>query len=84
MKVMTGNKYENTMYEWYEILAKAEKRLADSIECNKRFGNNEDWIEEDTARVDKIKADIEDVKTKLENRGIFVNYEKIQKSVIVK
>ena len=37
MKVMNtiGNKYEIAMYEWYEILAKAEKRLQNSIECFK-------------------------------------------------
>lgn len=28
MKIMSGNKYENTMYEWYEKLAKAEKRTS--------------------------------------------------------
>jgi hypothetical protein len=81
MMVMTGNKYENTMYEWYEILAKAEKRLADSIECNKLYGDNEDWIEEDTAKVEKINRQISDVKASLESRNVFVDYEKIKASV---
>lgn len=26
MQVMKGNKYEITMYEWYELLAKARKK----------------------------------------------------------
>ena len=73
-----GNKYEITIYEWYEILVKAEKRLQDSIECNSRFGDNEDWIIEDTEKVEKIKNDIEKVKKKLENRGIKINYLKIE------
>ena len=76
-----GNKYEITMYEWYEILAKAEKRLQESIECNKRFGDNEDWITEDTEKVEKIKNDIEQVKQKLESMNIIVDYEKIKNMV---
>ena len=80
MEVMNtiGNKYEIAMYEWYEILAKAEKRLQNSIECNKRFGDNEDWIIEDTEKVEKIKKDIEQVKEKLETAGIKLDYEKIK------
>jgi predicted SAM-dependent methyltransferase len=78
---MIGNKYEITMYEWYEILAKAEKRLQESIECNKRFGDNEDWITEDTEKVEKIKNDIEQVKQKLESMNIIVDYEKIKNMI---
>ena len=73
-----GNKYEITMYEWYEILVKAEKRLQDSIECNSRFSDNEDWIIEDTEKIEKIKNDIEEVKKKLENHGIKINYMRIE------
>lgn len=76
-----GNKYEITMYEWYKILAKAEKRLADSVECNKRFGDNEDWIAEDTEKVNKIKADILDVQSKLEKMGVKIDYNKIKNMV---
>jgi predicted SAM-dependent methyltransferase len=78
---MIGNKYEITMYEWYEILAKAEKKLQESIECNKRFGDNEDWITEDTEKVEKIKNDIEQVKQKLESMNIIVDYEKIKNMI---
>ena len=39
MEVMNaiGNKYEIAMYEWYEILAKAEKRLQNSLTHSKLF-----------------------------------------------
>ena len=72
-----GNKYEITMFQWYEILAKAEKRLEESIECNKRFGDNEEWIIEDAEKVNKAKADIEKIKAKLENMNISVDYERL-------
>ena len=78
---MIGNKYEITMYEWYELLAKAEKRLQDSIYCNERFGDNEDWVTEDTEKVEKIKNDIEQVKQKLESMNIVINYDKIKNMV---
>lgn len=73
-----GNKYEITVFEWYELLAKAEKRLDESIECNRRFGDNEEWIVEDTDKVNKIKTDIEEVKTKLESMNIQINYERLE------
>ena len=71
-----GNKYEITMFQWYEQLTKAEKRLDESIECNRRFGDNEEWVTEDTEKVNNIKANIEEVKAKLESMGIQVDYEK--------
>lgn len=72
-----GTKYDITMFEWFEKLVKAEKRLAESIECNKRFGDNEEWIKEDTNKVNSIKQDIEEVKIMLEDRGIKVDYERL-------
>lgn len=80
MKVMNliGNKYEITMFQWYEVLAKAEKRLQESIKCNELYGDNKEWISEDTEKVEKIKNDIEEVKAKIENLGIFIDYKKIQ------
>ena len=50
-----GNKYEITMFEWYEILAKTQKKLDESIECNRRFGDNEEWVIEDTEKLNKMK-----------------------------
>lgn len=43
--------------EWIEQLKKAEKRLAESEECYRRFGDEDSkkWIEEDKANVEKIK-----------------------------
>jgi len=73
-----GNKYEITMFQWYEILAKAEKRLQESIECNKRFGDNEEWIVEDTEKVNKVKADVEEIKEKFSNMNIQVDFERVK------
>ena len=73
-----GNKYEITMFQWYEILAKAEKRLEESIECNKRFGDNEEWIIEDTEKVNKAKADVEEIKEKFSNMNIQVDFERVK------
>lgn len=81
MKIMCGNKYENTMHEWYKILAKAKKRLQDSIKCNDAYGGNEDWIKEDTEKVESIKKSIEQVKAKIAERNIIIDYEKVQSSV---
>ena len=81
MKIMCGNKYENTMYEWYEKLAKAEKRLQDSIKCNEAYGGNEEWIKEDAERVENIRNCIEQVKAKLAERNIDIDYGKVQNSV---
>lgn len=73
-----GNKYEITVFEWFEQLAKAEKRLDESIECNRRFGDNEEWIAEDTEKVNKINTEIEEVKAKLESMKIHIDYEKLK------
>ena len=67
-----GNKYDITMFQWFEQLAKAEKRLNESMECQRRFGDHEVWIQEDTEKVNSIKKDIEEVKEKLEGMGIEV------------
>lgn len=72
-----GNKYEITMFQWCEILVKAEKRLEESIECNRRFGDNEDWIAVDTEKVNKTKTDIEEIKEKFTDMGIRVDYERL-------
>lgn len=73
-----GNKYEITMFQWYEILAKAEKRLEESIECNKKFGDNEEWIIEDTEKVNKAKADVEEIKEKFSNMNIQIDFERVK------
>jgi len=73
-----GNKYEITMFQWYEILAKAQKKLDDSIECNRRFGDNEEWIIEDTEKVNKAKADVEEIKEKFSNINMQVDFERVK------
>ena len=63
MQILTGTKREITLMQWNEQLAKAEKRLEDSKECYRRFGDDDSkqWIEEDQAKVDEIKQSIKEV-----------------------
>lgn len=72
-----GNKYDIIMFQWYEILVKVEKRLEESIECNKRFGDNEDWIIKDTEKVNKTKEDVEQIKQRLESMNVHVDHERL-------
>ena len=63
MQIMRGSRRENTLLEWNELLAKAEKRLADSKKCYELYGDKDskNWIEEDTQKVEKIKNQIAEV-----------------------
>ena len=70
MQVLRGTKREITLFQWNEKLEKAEKRLADSKECFKRFGDNEDWIIEDQRKVDEIKQKIKEVTQYMDEHGI--------------
>ena len=70
MQILSGTKREITLAQWYEKLQKAEKRLADSKECFRRFGDNEDWIVEDQRKVDEIKQQIKEVTRYMDNHGI--------------
>lgn len=72
-----GNKYEITVFEWYELLAKAEKRLEESTECNNRFGDHMEWVIEDTNKVYKLKEDIEELKSKLNSMNITIDYNRL-------
>ena len=72
MRVMKGTKREITLFEWGEVLAKAEKRLADSKKCYELFGDEDSrkWVEEDTAKVNKIKQQIKEVTEFMNKYGI--------------
>lgn len=70
MQVIRGTKREITLFQWNEQLQKAEKRLSDSKECFRRFGDNEDWIVEDQCKVDEIKQQIKDVTQYMDEHGI--------------
>ena len=72
MQILTGTKRQITMMEWNEQLAKAEKRLEDSKECYRRFGDDDSkqWIEEDQAKVDKIKQSIKEVTEYMDKHNI--------------
>ena len=63
MQVLKGTKREITLMEWDEQLKKAEKKLADSKECYRRFGDEDSkqWVAEDEAKVAKIKQQIKEV-----------------------
>jgi hypothetical protein len=63
MQILRGTKREITMMEWNEVLAKAEKKLADSKKCYELYGDEDSkqWILEDEAKVNKIKKQIEEV-----------------------
>ena len=72
MKVMTGTKREITLFQWGEVLAKAEKSLADSKKCYELYGDEDSkrWVEEDTAKVNKIKQQIKEVIEYMNKHGI--------------
>ena len=72
MQVLRGSRREIVMMEWNELLAKAEKRLAESEECYRRFGDEDSkqWIEEDKAKVEKIKEQIKDVVAHMDAHNI--------------
>lgn len=63
MQVLRGTKRQITLMQWNEQLAKAEKSLADSKKCYELYGDDDykQWIEEDQAKVDKIKQQIQEV-----------------------
>ena len=72
MQVLTGTKREITMMEWNEVLAKAEKKLADSKKCYELYGDDgsKQWIEEDKKKVAEIKQQIKEVVEFMDNHGI--------------
>jgi hypothetical protein len=63
MQILKGTKREITLMEWDEQLKKAEKKLSDSKECYRRFGDDDSkqWIEEDEKKVAEIKQHIKEV-----------------------
>jgi hypothetical protein len=63
MQILKGTKREITLMEWDEQLKKAEKKLKDSEECYRRFGDDDSkkWIKEDAEKVSKIKQQIQEV-----------------------
>jgi len=58
--------------EWDEVLAKAEKKLADSKKCYELYGDNDSkqWIEEDEKKVAKIKQQIKEVTEFMDKHNI--------------
>ena len=61
-------RYESTMKQWEEVLRKAEKKLQNSELCFEKFGDEDSrqWVEEDKAEVERIKKQIELVKSRFQ------------------
>ncbi len=70
MQILRGSKREITLLVWNEQLEKAEKRLADSKEVFRRFGDNQEWVDEDQKKVDEIKQHIKEVTEKMDKMGL--------------
>ena len=70
MQILRGTKREITLFQWNEKLQKAEKRLEESKECHRKFGDNTDWIIEDEAKVKEIKEQIIKVVAYMDNHNI--------------
>lgn len=63
MQVLRGTKRQITLMEWNEQLEKAKKRLENSKECYRRFGDEDSkqWITENEQKVAEIEQKIENV-----------------------
>lgn len=63
MQVLKGTKREITLMLWNEQLEKAKKRLENSKECYRRFGDEDSkqWIAEDEQKAAEIEQKIEKV-----------------------
>lgn len=72
MQILKGTKREITLLEWNEVLAKAEKRLAESKKCYELYGDDDSkqWVEEDTAKVNHIKQQIKEVTDFMDKNNI--------------
>ena len=72
MQVLKGTKREITLFEWNEVLAKAEKNLADSKKCYELYGDEDSkqCIEEDTVKVNHIKQQIKEVTDFMDKNNI--------------
>ena len=72
MQILKGTKKEITLLEWNEVLAKAEKRLAESKKCYELYGDDDSkqWVEEDTAKVNYIKQQIKEVTDFMDKNNI--------------
>ncbi|MGN0345919.1 MAG: hypothetical protein ACI4DU_01405 [Lachnospiraceae bacterium] len=63
MQVLTGSKREITLMQWNEQLEKAKRKLEESKECYRRFGDDDSkqWIAEDKKKVAEIEQKIKEV-----------------------
>jgi len=61
MQILKGSKRQITLMQWNEKLEKAKKKLRDSKEIFKRYGDNEHWVKHDEDKVKEIETDIKNV-----------------------
>ena len=63
MQVLTGTKRKITLMQWNEQLEKAKRKLEESKECYRRFGDDDSkqWIVEDEKKVTEIEQKIKEV-----------------------
>lgn len=63
MQVLTGTKREITLMQWNEQLEKAKRKLEESKECYRLFGDEDSkmWISEDEKNVAEIEQKIKEV-----------------------
>lgn len=63
MQVLTGTKREITLKLWNEQLEKAKRKLEESKECYRLFGDEDSkqWIAEDEKKVAEIEQKIKEV-----------------------
>ena len=63
MQVLTGTKREITLMLWNEQLEKAKRKLEESKECYRLFGDEDSkmWIAEDEKKVAEIEQKIKEV-----------------------
>ncbi len=70
MQILRGSKRETTLMEWNELLERANKNLDSSIKCNELYGDNEEWISEDKAKIKEIEKQIKEVTEYMDNHNI--------------
>ena len=72
MQILKCTKRQITLLEWNEVLAKAEKSLAESKKCYEIYGDDDSkqWVEEDTAKVDYVKQQIKEVTDFMDKNNI--------------
>ena len=75
MQVLTGTKREITLMLWNEQLEKAKRKLEESKECYRLFGDEDSkmWIAEDEKKVAEIEQKIKEKMQQADPYKVFNN-----------